>query len=112
MEATGDCYEAAGKFMMDNCMFGRCDLILVHGEVMGQGHLSGVTYGHAWVLDGETVIDVSNGKNLQMPRDVYYSIGQISNIGNVHEYTWDEARRLIVEKEHWGPWQLETSTGL
>ena len=61
MNANGDCYEAAGKYMMDNCMMGGCSLILVHGEVQGQGHLGGVTYGHAWVLDGGTVIDVSNG---------------------------------------------------
>lgn len=112
MNATGDCYEAAGKYMMDNCMMGGCNLILVHGEVQGQGHLDGVTYGHAWVLDGGTVIDVSNGRNLQLPQEIYYAIGQIDNIGNVHEYTWEEARRLIVDFEHWGPWELETESGL
>ena len=111
MSSGGDCYEAAGKYMMDNCMFG-CNLILVHGEVQGQGHLSEVSYGHAWVLDGGTVIDVSNGRNLQLPQEIYYAIGQIDNIGNVHEYTWEEARRLIVDFEHWGPWELETASGL
>ena len=111
MNSGGDCYEAAGKYMWKGCQSGRCNLILVHGEVQGQGPLSGVTYGHAWVLDGGTVIDVSNGRNLQLPQVIYYAIGQIDNIGNIHEYTWKEARRLIIDYEHWGPWDLETSSG-
>ena len=112
MNTNGDCYQAAGKYMMDRCMIGSCDIILVHGEVMGQGNLSGITYGHAWILDGGTVIDVSNGRNLQLAQRVYYALGQIDNIGNIHEYTWEEARRLIVDFEHWGPWDLATESGL
>ena len=79
---------------------------------MGQGHLEGVTYGHAWVLNGDTVIDVSNGGKLQLPKSAYYAIGQIDNIGNSIEYTWKEARKKIVNYEHWGPWDLVTETGL
>jgi len=120
----GDCYEAAGKYMMDNCMIGDCDLVLVHGEVSGQGSLEGVRYGHAWVEDGDTVIDKSNGRDLRVPKVFYYTLGQISSetfddegyspMGgqNVHKYTWEEAREKIIESEHWGPWDLETSTGL
>jgi len=115
MGTNGDCYEAAGKYIMDKCMITRedtCSFTLVHGEVMGQGPLEGVTYGHAWILDGGTVIDVSNGRNLQMPQVLYYAVGQVDNIGNLHEYTWDQARKKIVDYEHWGPWDLETSSGL
>ena len=112
MNKGGDCYEAAGKYIMDKCMFGSCSLILVHGEVMGQGKLGGITYGHAWILDGETVIDVSNGQNLKMPKQFYYAIGQIDNIANVYQYTWPEAREMIVRFEHWGPWELNTKSGL
>jgi hypothetical protein len=109
----GDCYEAAGKYMMDECMFGDdCNLILVHGEVAGQGALDGVTFGHAWVLDGGTVIDQSNNRNLQLPRVLYYSLGQIDNIGNTHEYSWEQARKIIMEYGHWGPWDLATESGL
>lgn len=111
--AGGDCYEAAGKYMMDRCMFdASCGIKLVHGEVSGQGPLEGVTYGHAWIVDGETVIDRSNGRNLQMPKSVYYALGQIDNISNLHEYTWEEARKHIMVLEHWGPWELRTKTGL
>ena len=112
--ANGDCYEAAGKFMMDSCQLGGddCNLILVHGEVGGQGQLEGVTFGHAWVIDGNTVVDKSNGRDVQMPQPVYYAIGQIDNIGNVHQYTWPEARKQILDSGHWGPWELVTESGL
>ena len=81
----GDCYEAAGRYMMDHCILGNddCGLILVHGEVAGQGTLEGITYGHAWVLDGSAVIDKSNGRDIQMPQMIYYAIGQINNIGKI-----------------------------
>ena len=112
----GDCYEAAGKYMMDKCVFSSrvdgCNLILVHGEVAGQGSLEGVTFGHAWVLDGGTAIDRSNGGNLQLPRAVYYAVGQINQIGNTHEYTMEEMRKKILNSGHWGPWDLETESGL
>ena len=127
----GDCYEAAGKYMMDQCMNNDCNLILVHGEVGGQGALSGTRYGHAWVEQGGTIIDKSNGRNLQMPKAIYYAIGAIASPdmskwgtpgslddpdlfsgGNLHKYTWEEAREKIIESGHWGPWDLVTSSGL
>ena len=114
MEAKGNCYEAAGQHMMLKCQFsGDCsDFILVHGEVMGQGDLAGVTFGHAWVESNGNVIDKSNGRNLNVPTQLYYAIGNIDSIGNVIKYSWDEARQKILEFEHWGPWDLETSSGL
>ena len=109
----GDCYEAAVKYMFDKCVFDpSCNLILVHGEVMGQGPLEGVTYGHAWILDGDTVIDKSNNGSLTLPEAVYYSIGRINEIGNLHTYTWADARKKLIEFEHYGPWDLVTETGL
>ena len=109
----GDCYEANGKHIMDNCVFdSKCGLILCHGEVMGQGPLEGVQFGHAWVLDGNTVIDVSNGRFVRMPKKLYYAMGAIDQIDNVHYYNWPQAQRAILKYEHWGPWDLKTSTGL
>ena len=112
--AVGDCYEAAGQHMMKECTFGNddCDLILVHGEVMGQGAIAGIPFGHAWVLDSGTVIDKSNGRDLSIPMQVYYAIGQIDRIDNVIEYSWEEARTKILDYGHWGPWDLETESGL
>jgi len=109
----GDCYEAAGKLVMDRGILGPDKkLILVHGEVMGQGPLEGVQFGHAWVLDGSTVLDYSNNRRLEQPKSVYYAIGRILEIGNWHHYTVNQMRKKILQYQHWGPWDLETSTGL
>jgi hypothetical protein len=43
---------------------------------------------------------------------IYYAIGQIDNIGNIHQYTWTEARKQILDNGHWGPWELVTESGL
>ena len=113
--AGGDCYEAAGQYMMAQCQFGDgedCNLTLVHGEVMGQGALEGITFGHAWLLKGDLAIDKSNGRNIELPKQLYYALGGIDSIGNVHEYDWDAARDNILTYQHWGPWDLETESGL
>ncbi len=109
----GDCYEANGKYFMEHSMGGgRGNMRLVHGEVTGQGSLAGVNYGHAWVEDGNTVIDVSNGRTIRMPKAVYYALGNIEWNDNIHKYKVDEFRRRVLDHEHWGPWDLRTSTGL
>ena len=107
----GDCYEIAGKYIMDNITLNPF-LRLVHAEVAGKGPLDGVRFGHAWVLDGDEVIDKSNGLDVRMPKTLYYALGQIDYINNIHEYSWDEARDLIVDSETWGPWDLITESGL
>ena len=111
---AGDCYEANGKYFMDHAVLPGSDkgMRLVHGEVTGQGSLEGVKYGHAWVEDGNTVIDVSNGRNTRMPKALYYAIGQIDRNDNTHAYKPKEFRKKVMQHEHWGPWDLQTSTGL
>ena len=116
-EALGDCYQAAGQYAMMKCQFSssstECDdLVIVHGEVMGQGHLEGITYGHAWIESKGMVIDVSNGRNIKLPISTYYLLGKIGEIDNYVKYTWKEAREKIIASKHWGPWDLETSSGL
>lgn len=110
----GDCYEANGRYFVNHAVFPGQDknLRLVHGEVSGQGPLEGVNYGHAWVEDGNTVIDVSNGRSLRMPKNAYYALGNIKDNGNLHVYKPEDVRRKMLQHEHWGPWDLRTSTGL
>lgn len=110
----GDCYEANGKFFMDQAVFpgSNTTMRLVHGEVTGQGPMEGVQYGHAWIVDGSTVIDKSNGKDLRMPKKAYYALGQIDRNDNMHVYTPAQFRKKVMQFEHWGPWDLVTSTGL
>lgn len=111
----GDCYQAAVNFVMSECMFGdSCPYIIVHAEVAGQGPLEGVQYGHAYVVDTttDTVIDRSNGGNIQMPRATYEAIGKVKRIDNLFEYEWRDAKRYLILYKHYGPWDLQTSTGL
>ena len=109
--ATGDCYEAAGKLFMDSTIFGsNTTMRLVHGEVTGQGPLEGTKFGHAWVEDGGTVIDKSNGRDVRMSKADYYELGRIGS--NVIKYDLKKFRKKIVDSGHWGPWDLKTESGL
>ena len=106
LKRNGDCYEAAGKYIMDHR---GDDLYLVHGEVTGQGPIAGLKYGHAWVEDGETVIDVSNGRDIQMPKVLYYALGHIER---VQRYDVKDAIEHLLKWKVYGPWEFKTETGL
>ena len=109
-DAKGDCYPTAGIYMMDECMFRiKCDLLLVHAEVTGQGPIEGLKYGHAFIIDGDEVIDKSNGNNIRMPRTAYFAEARIRN--NYHIYNYDQFRQKIIEHQHYGPWDLKTESG-
>ena len=101
----GDCYEVAGKYVMDNCFMGDGDVLLVHGEVTGQGKIAGIKYGHAWVEKNGMVIDNSNGRNINVPVEFYYALGHIER---TYKYNCEEMRKKILETKHWGPWDLVT----
>lgn len=117
----GDCYEAAASYILSvgSPMYGgtpedAANLRVVHAEVMGQGPLEGTTFGHGFIVDiaADTVIDKSNGRDLRLPRVLYYAIGQIDYIGNIHEYTYEEVVDKMTSSQHYGPWDLKTSSGL
>lgn len=109
---VGDCYEAAVNYLMDHVLgMGvqnpNHDLRLVHGEVAGQGPLEGKTFGHAWIEDGDWVVDQSNGRDVRMPKFLYYQLGRIDELDNIHVYTPQEARAKLIETEIYGPWDLQ-----
>ena len=106
----GDCYEANGREFMELSLNSR--VRLVHGEVTGQGPLEGVNYGHAWIEDGNTVLDFSNGRTVRVPKPLYYAIGGIDRNDNYHVYDSKKFQDRITRFETWGPWDLKTSTGL
>jgi len=102
----GDCYEAAAMFVIGNAF---CPgIVLAHGEVTGQGKIAGIRYGHAWVEIGDAVIDPSNGRKICMRRDAYYAIGKIT--GSVVRYAPHDARRMMLETHHYGPWEGKNSS--
>jgi hypothetical protein len=42
---NGDCFKVAANYVVDNSIFGSTkDLLLVHGEVTGQGSIAGIRY--------------------------------------------------------------------
>lgn len=129
-QQLGDCYEAALEFLMQSCLGPRweleifnedidledCPLRLVHAEVVGQGRLDGVRYGHAFVLDPEKrmVHERAMGRELVIPQQYYYQLGQIDDSPEAQEalkyieYDAEEALRMLREFKHYGPWELET----
>ena len=109
--ALGDCYEANGRYFMDNC-YRDPDLRLVHGEVMGQGELQGISYGHCWCEKGNLVLDFSNGRDIKIDKKIYYLLGGIDRLNNTHVYDRDAFNECLDEFYNWGPWHLKTKTGL
>ena len=101
-ESKGDCYQAAGRLIMG--YFGK-KAKLVHGMVNGQGALEGKRYGHAWIEYGNKVLDHSNGRKLEVPKGVYYALGNIKPKQNKY-YDPSKAAKFMVSKGHWGPWEM------
>lgn len=114
--ATGDCFEASLSLfiLMGHSQVDVSHLRLVHAEVEGNGgEAKGIRYAHSFLLiDDHRVIDPSNGRMCVMSKKKYYDAGKISEIGNLVEYTFEEALEQMQKHEHYGPWDLVTSTGL
>ncbi len=107
MKATGDCFEVAGKLITNSLMFGaKENLVLVHAVIVGQGPIHGVHHVHAWVenLDSSTAIDKSNGKDLEVDSGLFRAMAKVQR---EKTYTQEEARRMILEHETWGPWEID-----
>jgi hypothetical protein len=112
MNDGGDCYAAAGELFMDSQMWGGPqDLTLVHGRPT-LTRPPFIKYGHAWVefeaeLEGHTVQmvrDVSNGKDVLLPRAAYYRVGKIDP-EECNYYQYEDFRHWVKETGHWGPWE-------
>ena len=112
MRKGGDCYYAAGQLALRMGM-GVPSYIgtpyLVHAEVQGQGQLSNIRYGHAWIEDDENVYDFSNNRELVIPKIIYYAIGNIKTDNPLKyiKYTFEEARIKMIETKNYGCWDLD-----
>lgn len=95
----GDCFETNSK------LADRCKGVLCHGIVIGTGgKMLGLPFVHAWVeIDGGVVLDHSNSRAIEIPKELYYSTGQIDP-GKVVRYTVQEMYREFLTHEHFGPW--------
>jgi hypothetical protein len=99
MMISGDCFQAAAKFVMG----GTRDepLTLVHGTVEGTGSIIGIRYCHAWAeLDGY-VYEVANERCDRIWANLYYRLGRVKH---VRHYTVAEILVETLRTGHWGPW--------
>jgi hypothetical protein len=114
----GDCMEAAVNLMMqyNSSFFGKQlkannpkGTVLVHALVRGQGAVRGKRFPHAWVEDGDTVIDQSNGNDIRMDKRAYYAIGGIkpNEKGAYFKYTYAEMKKKLKSAGHYGHWDLD-----
>lgn len=94
----GSCFvDAYHEFMKNPNQY-----TLVHGVVSGQGPLEGIRYCHAWVLDGDIVIDRTLDPEMQrLPKALYYYIGQIEI---TREYDLKAVHAMTAEFGTYGPW--------
>lgn len=99
----GDCYEAAGKALIQDELntdqFGNVpsdEVTVVHGRMT-----SPPIGGHAWLEARGHVYDLSNGRVTYMPIDEYY---REFGIKDVHKYTRSEAFQIMLKLKQWGPW--------
>ena len=108
-KATGACFENAARYIT-GC--GASDLTLVHCTVTGKGaKVKGLRYAHAFIIaeDGVHAIDLTKDINtpIIIPLDYYRHLGEVSN--EIH-YTRKETSKLMVESEHYGPWDQSVET--
>lgn len=99
--AGGDCYEAAARLFIS--LGDTSGVLLVHGEVTGQGKIAGQRYGHAWLEVGAIVIDPSNQRTVCVLREAYYALGEIK-VDVVRRYSWRESLEQMARHAHFGPW--------
>ena len=104
-KTDGTCFVDAYEFLSKNI---NPKYKLVHGLVIGQGPIEGVVYNHAWIEEGDTVIDTSlkaQGRSTyKFPKEIYYAIGQI-NSKTIFRYSHKEMVKNILETENYGPWE-------
>jgi hypothetical protein len=105
---TGDCYQSAvdTAMLMDRRLHNTTSIRVVHGMVDGQASLTGTRFDHAWVEVGDALVyDNSNGKDLVVPMQTYYAIGNIKEEELVR-YSVDQTRSKLIQHKHYGPWDL------
>ena len=96
----GECYQNALTYMMTNPR--NKNLRLCHGLVTGQGDIEGIVYTHAWVENGNKVIDKTI--NVELDKRLYYAIGNIKK-NDVYSYTHQEMSENVRNFKTYGPWE-------
>jgi hypothetical protein len=107
--STGDCYQAARNTLFELWLRRERgdpsikDVRLVHGTIVpGRDDAAGKRIDHAWVeLNGDTVVERSNGNDITMGKDEYCRLLQAVEDAR---YTLEETYREMNRANHFGPW--------
>jgi len=113
----GDCFTDAFEYIFqEGVLKGKNNLVIVHAIIRPlMGELAGVEFGHAWVEDGDTIIDTSRN-NEQIEKQNYYLFAGLLEMptmesqqfkiktNKIKTYSVEDAKRLAVEHGYYGPW--------
>lgn len=104
LSAEGDCYENALNLVLNITSDA---VVLVHGRPT-LTRAPFCQYGHAWIEQGNYCID--GGSLVVVPKALYYQAGTIDPELCIF-YTPEEARVMVLENKHYGPWEGIDSVG-
>lgn len=100
----GDCFLVSGRYISSEGITNP-NLVLVHAIIKPRmGKMAGVSYWHAWIEDGNKVIDLSEGKTgtaAEFNKDFYYGVADPQQI---FKYTFKEVLEKTLSEHNWGPW--------
>lgn len=99
---TGNCFESAFNYMTNPANYHK-DMRLCHGLPIGQGGFAAKVgeFPHAWIEIASMGIVHDTEKDITVPMDAYYRVGEIDY---VKKYTRMEVFKLVEEHETSGPW--------
>ena len=102
IKANGDCYVANGRFIISSSK----KYMLCHGVAILK--TDGLPFGHCWLECEDYVIDKSNGLDIKLPIDYYYSMGNIPVAGyKIYKYSRMEVIKKVIDFGHWGAWDYD-----
>lgn len=89
----GDCFQNTYNYVLDN---DDNNMIVVHGNVT---NFEGKTFPHAWVEEGDTVIDPTTG--VKTAKEKYYQLLKAQPEG---KYDAIKAIGITIRSKNYGPW--------
>ena len=96
----GRCYELAGRYVSTHP-----DTILVHGKLVNKFTVGMREVEHAWIEEGDEIIDLCQVENLKkLPKAVYEGLFQPVSL---KKYSYNDVIRITTHIGHWGPWNDE-----
>ena len=97
VKGKGNCFNKTAEYAIHNK--DATDIKIVHGIIVGQGPIEGLEHGHAWLVKGDSVIDLENGITMEIK-----AYEKAARLKHKVTYSIKAALRLINSSGHLGPW--------